>query len=201
MTSSHKDKVPPGISAYISGLDVPPYIKTKAEEIYMMLDTKSVPRGEHKQKLICYCIHQAYVELGDVCGPRPDPCVIANITNLSKSAGLAAISNRPKYKLGMSSKSPTRDCITIMESYVRLELGLPESVVQTMVLTFKRMIEANKLLLTGRVKVTIAAFIVCYLNNNGFLIDKEGVFKMCYVKEEDVSQKYKEINRTMASVW
>jgi len=190
--------VPSSVSKLIDSLDVPPPVKTEAKSVYLRLDRNAPPRSDNKKKIVCYCVYQAYVELNP--HNLPDPHTVVKMLGLEPAVGLSAISTKMKYRDGCCAASPTVDPVEIMRGYANNILCLEESVVCSMAYVFAKVLESNKTLLAEQARVVVGAFILCYLDKNGFEINRAAMLDAVFLKSSSVSQVYKQMDIAMAEM-
>jgi hypothetical protein len=145
----------------------PQLVLIKASETYLKLDIPT-PRSTHRLKIICYCIHQAYIMLGE---KTIDPIWIGAKLGLSTIDSKSAVNNRPKYKPGTTAVSPTANMSDIIYSCAHSVLLLSEDIARHMTVTLSKLIDLHPQFLCVEVKPMIAAFIYVYVNNNSMSID------------------------------
>ena len=163
-----------------------------------MLDRDAPPRSDNKKRIVCYCIYQAYLRVH----PKntPDPHIIVRMLGLEPAVGLSAISTKMKYRNGCCAASSTVEPIEIMRNYVSNILCLEDSVIRAMAFVFSRVLEDNKALLAEQARVVVGAFILCYLDKNGFEIDRNALLDAVYLKSSSVSSVYKQMEIAMAEM-
>ncbi len=188
---------PKSIIKAISKLPFPHSIQNRACIIYSRLNIVAIPRKENRDKILCYCIHQAYIE-GDM--GIIDPCLIGGKFGMTTTKSNSAINNRPKYKDGYKPVSPTATPIKMMIGYAREALYLPAEIVSGMITVFEAAISTNKDLLSQQIKPLIAAFIMCYLENNGLVVNKDELSELFFLKYSTIRPKFNKVQLAIASV-
>lgn len=190
--------VPSSVSRLIDSLDIPLPVKIESKSVYLRLDRDAPPRSDNKKRIVCYCVHQAYIELD----PRnlPNPYMIVKMLGLEPSVGLAAISTKMKYRDGCCAASPTVEPVDIMRGYASNILCLEESVVCSMAYVFAKVLESNKALLAEQARVVVGAFILCYLDKNGFEINRAAMLDAVFLKSSSVSLVCKQVDAAMAEM-
>ena len=181
---------------FIDTLDLPDAIKAAAKEVYSDLKIDIVPRGDNRKKIVCYCVHQAYLELG----VKPlEGAKIAEKVSIDKNAGIAAIGCKMEYREGRRPASATQDPIRLMRAYSTDLLYLESKVVDDMESMFRYIMAIDKHLLLERARVLVVAFILCYLDKNGYGVDRKRFLADVSLERTPISNAYKQIEIAMAS--
>ena len=191
----HMTEAPSSIVAFVSKLSIPKCVQIKTCDVYTRLDLLSSPR-KSKVKILCYCIHQAYIEckMGVV-----DPCMIAVKLGISSIQATACVNNKPKYKAGFKPSSPTVKPVDMLISYIKGVLCLPDNIRATMVSLFDRVITTNPVLMSRQIKPLVAAFIICYMLDNGFDFCKDSMAELFYLKYSTIRPRISEVNTAIAT--
>ena len=70
----------------------------------------------------------------------------------------------------------------------------------SMAYVFTRVLESNKALLAEQARVVVGAFILCYLDKNGFEINRAAMLDAVFLKSSSVSPVYKQMGIAMAEM-
>jgi hypothetical protein len=147
-------------------------ISNKACDVYSRLDIKIVPRDKNRDKILCYCVYQAHIELGIY---EFDMIDLGKKFKITLPETKAAINSRPKYKHGVKPSTSVFSHINMMKSYCLNIMLMPDEIVSQMEVSFKNVLFKNKSLLLEQAKYVVIAFIFCYFDMNGFDVNKEEV--------------------------
>ena len=189
-------KVPTkGVENEILRLQFSSDILNKACEIYRMLDLDMVPRDPKRTKIKCYCIFQAYIELGKPI--VPDPCYIGKVLGLNAFDSNISISKRPAYKNGYIPKRNKTSLQLILNSYLTNNMSLPDDIVFNINDTFAKLLESRPALLQETPKPLVAAFILSYASCAGLGIDKEDLSRVFYLEYNTIRVKLDLIKDTV----
>jgi len=176
-----------GVESEILRLQFSPDILTKACDIYRMLDLNMVPRDPKRTRIKCYCVFQAYIELGKPI--VPDPCYIGKILGLNASDSNISITKRPGYKNGYIPKRNKTSLQLILNSYLTDNMCLPDDVVFNITDTFNKLLASRPALLQEMPKPLVAAFILSYALATGLGIDKEDLSRVFYLEYNTIRAK------------
>jgi len=188
-------KIPSGISETIDKFTLHGCIKTKAKWVYSMLEIPDVPRKVRRQKYLCHCIHQAYIELGMV---PPSTQIIAQIVGTDKITSAAAINNKPKYKDIYNPTNVMLELPFVMRYYASEVMYFDDMIVEAMITTFEKVLLQNKDLLAHDSNALIGCFIVCYLRMTGFDFQDTGIYSVIGIKAQDVTPIYDGVRYSIA---
>lgn len=153
------------IEQEIQSLQFPQDVKNMACEVHNMLDLPTVPRKAKRARVKCYCIYQAYNELGKQF--IPDPGFIGQQLGLDITDSNRSISKRPKYKQGRIPKPVMRTPQTILKSYIQEYIHLPNDLTDDILSTFDRVIASKPDLLLAKPKPLVAAYIMVHTEFSG----------------------------------
>jgi len=191
-----ESKIPDSIVRCIDDLELPDDVKAKTKEVYTWLDIGSTPRQNNRSKYICFCIHQAYVELDAMIVPHP--CEIGKKVGLSHQQSKSSIQSRPPIKEGIKLKSSLKRPIDLMKKYALLRLHIKESTVDVMELVFNKIIKIDSSLLQEEKEPLVAAFIIAYCEANSIAIDKSFIAKEFYLEYNTIKTRQKRVENAMA---
>jgi len=180
------------IEKKIHNLEIPRDVKMKACDLYSFIQD-SKRRRDQRTKYLCFCVHQAYIELGMI---PPDSCRIAEMFEISSSTASAAIAKRPPFSVGIVLKSSTIKLPDMIRFHAEKTLGLPEEYVTTMVDDFQRLLEFDKGLKNDQSKPLIAAFILCYANQNSLKIDIDKLAAAFYLESSTIKGRCCKIQKS-----
>lgn len=157
-----------GIALDLAKYDFPDGVKNKACEIFFRLDVGN-PRNKQRTKMICYCVHQAMIEL-KLC--NIDPKNLGTKFGLSKQETNSAIASNPCYKAGFTHNNSTTNPSDILRMYASQSFMFEDQIVEDMVQSFDQLIIKSESLLTKQARTLIAAFMWHYMSCNGYMIDQ-----------------------------
>lgn len=181
----------------IAHLSIPESVKDKTLEIYTYLKSGADCRQNNRLKLLCYCIHQAYVELDEY---PPSPARLAEILGVETSLAVAALKNRPHFVEAFQPKSVTVNLPKMLERHIVKVMHLKPIYVEDMVATFEVMLEQNQNLLLDQADPLIAAFIYCYAENNAMTIDETNLAESFHLEPSTIRSRYGEIREAYEGI-
>jgi len=184
--------VPEGVKNYVYALNFPTLIKIKVCEVYSQLDLTSDFRKKGRKKIICYCLHQAYLALGF---GSIDVMFIAERVGLEKPAANAAIAAKPKYKTGYTSISATIPLPDMIRNFGDCVIGLDKTDIDVAIELFDLIIKKNPALLTEQARPLVAAFLLYYTKLNGRHVDGDDLADAFNLKYANISSLCNEISK------
>jgi hypothetical protein len=153
----------------IEQLAIPVSVQNKSLEIYSMLkDEDDDRRQTGRLKILCYCVNQAYVELEL---SEPSLARLALLLGINKAQAAAAIKTRPAFVDGFRPKTATRDPVKLVASHAKETLHLSDYYITDMTRTIEQLIELRPSLLMEHANPLVAAFFICYAENNAMELD------------------------------
>lgn len=185
--------VSPSVREMIYSLPIPENVKAKVQELYSYIkDNKN--RREQRSKYLCFCVRQAYLEVGDMF--PPDPVVIGEMLGIKPASVSAAISKRPPFPSTLQLKSSVIPLHEMVRHHARVTLGLSNERVETMVKDFNLLLDWDSNLKKDQSKPLVAAYIYCYAISNAWKIDMMSLARAFHLEESTISTRCPKIEKS-----
>ena len=191
--------VPLGVSTLIDSLDIPSRVKVEAKNVYLRLDRDTPPRSNNRKGIVCYCVYQAYLIVSD-SSDIPASRTISRMVGLDHAIAQVAMGTKMKYREGYHPVSATIDHVKIMQGHVKNVLCLDDDVIQAMSRVLSRVLDVNTSLLSKQANIVVGAFILCYLDTNGFEVNTVALLGVLSLKDSSVSPIRRQIGVMMADI-
>lgn len=171
----------------MENIPLPEEIKIKAEEIFNKLNPQT-KRGNRRKQLIFFCIHSAYLELGN---PQ-DPKKIAQLVGIKNSKMTKSLSMYSQAQTGYKPPLIFVTPLDFIPQYCEM-LKLTEETTQDVKLFAETILQKDTTLKQKFPQKIAAGILLYYLTINGIQINKKEYAKVIQLSEVTINNIYKQI--------
>jgi len=181
----------------ISVLLFPDEILEEAMSIYNMIDPEFIPRSNNRKKIICHCIHKAFINCGV---ENPDLNEISQKLGMTRRAVICAASNPPKYKTNKDVDSSCIEPVEMLKTVLDNNLLLNESISTQMIKYLTIMLENRKELYIVNTNTLVALFILLYTQYKGISVSRSDVLGALSVNRSTLTKHKPLVNSALVDI-
>lgn len=149
-------------------LCLPDEVSQRARDVYDMLEVSNC-KHDKKKRIICYCVLQAYIQLGR---PEINMIEIGNRLGLTPADTKNAIANHPSFKIATQLPERHVPIEEVLAKTMSESFNIDTDDIDDAVTDFKTFIAVNPSMLTKQPHTVVAGYLMYWMMHNNYTVDE-----------------------------